>query len=113
MNKDLEISKEIEKLNGIFADMSEEDKKLSEGLIQNAAFMAVTLKELQAEVTAHGSVLHVQSGNGFDTVKDNPAQKAYTTMISRYAGVIQQLHKMLPKAVEEQEKDALSEWLDE
>lgn len=96
MDKDTEIKKEIAKLNKIFKDIPEDKKKLCEGLIQNAAFMYVTLSELQQEVIKHGAMISYTSGNGFDTIKDNPAQKAYTTMIARYSGIINQLSSLLP-----------------
>ena len=100
MDKDKQISAEIKKLNKIFKDLPEDKKSLTEGLIKNAAFMFVTLEELQKEVNEHGAMIQTQSGNGFDTIKDNPAQKAYTTMISRYSAIIDQLNKMLPSTSE-------------
>ena len=95
-SKEKQIEYEIEKLNGIFHFLPEDKKRLCEGLIQNAAFMKVTLEELQADVVEHGAMIKCQSGNGFDTIKDNPAQKAYATMISRYSSVIDQLESYLP-----------------
>ena len=95
-NKDELIELEIIKLNEIFHYLPEDKKKLCEGLIQNAAFMKVTLEELQADVIEHGAMISCQSGNGFKTIKDNPAQKAYATMISRYSSIIDQLESYLP-----------------
>lgn len=96
MEKDPEIKKELRKLKKIFADIPENKKQLCGNLIQNAAFMAVTLRELQEEVLLNGAIIPTKSGNGFETIKDNPAQKAYTTMIARYAQVIGQLQGLLP-----------------
>ena len=90
------IQDEIEKLNEIFRFLPSDKKELCEGLIQNAAFMKVTLLELQEDVNAHGAMIACMSGNGFTTIKDNPAQKAYATMISRYTSVIDQLSSYLP-----------------
>ncbi len=111
MTKDKEIKKEIDKLNNIFKDIPEDKKSLCEGLIKNAAFMYVTLEELQEEVNENGAMIKYQSGNGFDTIKDNPAQKAYTTMISRYSGIIDQLNKMLPSDKNIQNNDELLDFL--
>lgn len=105
------INKEVKKLNAIFKDMPADKKKLCEGLIQNAAFMHVTLLELQQEVLEHGAMIQATSGNGFDTIKDNPAQKAYTTMISRYSAIIDQLQKMLPSDNMAQNNDELLDFL--
>ena len=95
-SKEKEIKKEKTKLQKIFKDLPEDVKSVSEGLVQNAAFMFVTLQELQEEIKEKGAIIECKSGNGFDTVKDNPAQKAYTTMISRYTVIIKQLTDLLP-----------------
>ena len=111
MDKTLEIKKEEKKLNTIFKDIPEDKKSLCEGLIKNAAFMYVTLEELQEEINENGAMIKYQSGNGFDTIRDNPAQKAYTTMISRYTGIIEQLNKMLPSDKIMQNNDELLDFL--
>lgn len=111
MDKTLEIKKEEKKLNTIFKDIPEDKKSLCEGLIKNAAFMYVTLEELQKEINENGAMIKYQSGNGFDTIRDNPAQKAYTTMISRYTGIIEQLNKMLPSDKIMQNNDELLDFL--
>lgn len=111
MDKTLEIKKEEKKLNTIFKDIPEDKKSLCEGLIKNAAFMYVTLEELQEEINENGAMIKYQSGNGFDTIRDNPAQKAYTTMISRYTGIIDQLNKMLPSDKIMQNNDELLDFL--
>lgn len=109
MEKKDQISAELRKLKKLFEDVPANKRDLCDGLIQNAAFMAVTLKELQTEVIANGAVISCQSGNGFDTIKDNPAQKAYTTMVSRYTDVINRLMQLLPD--ETQQKDELMDFL--
>lgn len=96
LDKNKLIKDETEKLNEIFRFLPADKKELCEGLIQNAAFMKATLCELQEEVNEHGAMISCQSGNGFKTIKDNPAQKAYATMISRYISIIDQLASYLP-----------------
>lgn len=110
-DKTSDIKKELTTLNAIFKDIPEDKKKLVNGLIENAAFMRVTLKDLQQEVIDHGAMIATTSGNGFDMIKDNPAQKAYTTMVSRYASVIDQLIKLLPKEDQAGPRDELLEFL--
>lgn len=104
MDKDELIKKEIRELNKLFRDIPANRKKLVDGLIQNAAFMRVTLEELQGEVIENGAVIQCQSGNGFDTIKDNPAQKAYTTMVARYTQIINQLQNFLPNDNEDKDE---------
>ena len=94
--KDKKIISEIEKLNKIFANMSDDKKALCAKLIQNAAFMAVTLEELQEKINTDGAVMSFVNGNGFETIQEHPAQKSYNTMINRYSAVIRQLSDLLP-----------------
>lgn len=96
LERNKKICEEMEKLEEIFADVPENRKKLVEGLIQNASFMKVVLLELQEDVAEHGATITTMTGNGFETIKDNPAQKAYTSMVSKYSVVIRQLQKLLP-----------------
>ena len=96
LEKEKKIKSEISKLNKIFKDLSENKKKLCESLIQNAAFMAVTLEELQATIKEEGPVMRHTNGNGFEVLQEHPAQKTYNTMINRYASVIKQMSDMLP-----------------
>lgn len=94
--KDEKILKEIEKLNGIFANIAVDKKELCAKLIQNAAFMSVTLEELQEKINTEGAVMNFVNGNGFETIQEHPAQKSYNTMINRYSAVIRQLSDLLP-----------------
>lgn len=93
---DKAIKKEITKLNKIFKNINEDKKKLCDNLIKNAAFMAVTLNELQTEINDKGPIITGTNGNGFEVSQENPAQKSYNTMINRYTSVIKQLADMLP-----------------
>lgn len=111
MEKDRKISAELSKLRKLFKGIPKNKQALCYGLLQNAAFMSVTLGDLQAEIVANGAVIPCQSGNGFDTIKDNPAQKAYTTMIARYSGIINQLLSLLP--AEDDAKDILADFRNE
>ena len=98
MAKDRRISKEIRKLKKIFERIPENKQELVERLIENAAFMTVTLEDLQEKVRSEGPVVEITNGNGFRTTSEHPAQKSYNTMIARYAGVIKQLTDLLPDA---------------
>ena len=57
MDKVKRIKEEKTKLEGIFKDIPESKKKLCAKLIENAAFMAVTLEDLQEIVNQEGPVI--------------------------------------------------------
>lgn len=96
MNKLTRIKAEKDKLNKIFADIPENKKKLCAKLIENAAFMAVTLEDLQEIVNEEGAIITAKNGNGFDITQEHPAQKSYVGMLAKYSSVINQLHNLLP-----------------
>lgn len=108
--KDKRISAEMKKFKEIFKDIPDNKKELVEGLIQNAAFMRVTMLELQENIKNEGATLESMTGNGFIVIKENPASKIYTTMVSRYAVVIQQLQKLLPS--DEVQTDEFFDFID-
>lgn len=90
------VAKELRKLKTIYKDIPQSKKKLCEGLMQNAAFMAATLEDLQEKIAESGPVITQVNGNGFETTMEHPAQKSYCNMVARYNGVIKQLADLLP-----------------
>lgn len=90
------LKREISKLNKIFKNIGEDKKKLCDNLIRNAAFMAVTLEDLQNEINNNGPIVTCINGNGFEVQKENPAQTSYNAMINRYTAVIKVLTDLLP-----------------
>ena len=103
---DERISKEIRKLKRIFKNISKDKKTLCEKLIQNAAFMAVTLEDLQETIKEEGAIKSCVNGNGFLVMQEHPAQKSYNSMINRYASVIKQLQDLLPDNKQENMRNA-------
>ncbi len=83
-------------MNKIFEKIPENKKNLCKKLIENAAFMAATLDELQKEINENGPVITTVNGNGFEVMQENPAQKSYISMIGKYNQTISQLTSLLP-----------------
>ena len=88
------IKREREKLAEVFAKMDENKRKTAEKLMDNAAFMAVTLEYQNGE-------------NQFGT-KKSPEVEVYNTMIKNYTTVIKTLCDLLPES--NGEMNALTEW---
>lgn len=100
-SKDERIKKELKKLKSLYKELPKNKQKLSEKLIANAAFMAVTLEDLQAVINKKGAILKQKNGNGFTVTQEHPAQKSYNTMIGKYTAVIAKLDEMLPEEIGE------------
>lgn len=109
-SKDDRIKQELRKLKALYKELPKNKQKLTEKLIANAAFMAVTLEDLQTEVNKKGAVIKQKNGNGFTVVQESAAQKSYNVMIGKYTAVIAKLDEMLP---EEIGKSKLGKFLDE
>lgn len=111
LSKEEQIKEEEKRLLKIFINLDKDKKAINQKLISNAAFMAVTLQELQDRINKDGAVINYVNGNGFDTINEHPAQKSYNTMINRYTTVIKQLTDLVSKDIPKDEKDELLEFL--
>ena len=112
--KEQKIKSEVSKLKKIYKEIDKDRMVLAIKLIENAAFMTVTLKDLQEQIVEEGSIVTATNGNGFETTQENPAQKAYNAMMQRFTPCIKQLTDMLPssKAAEAKKAgDALKEFI--
>lgn len=95
-SKDKRIEEELTVLTEVLADIPENKKKVASGLIENAAFMRATLKELQEKVNEDGAVVEKTNGNGFEVCRENPALTAYSKVLTGYNKTVGQLVALLP-----------------
>ncbi len=100
------IAQELEKLNTLYRDLPENKLKLLAPLIQNAAFMKVTLEELQETINAEGATDEYCNGANQFGRKQSANIQAYNSLIKNYNAVIDRLEKLLPA---ELKKSKLSE----
>lgn len=103
--------KEIEKLKEMFSGISDDKKKLADNLIEEAAFMKITLDVLKVRIQLDGPTYEFKQGKQ-QMIVENPAQKSYNTMINRYNAICNSLVNLLPQdAKESNEDDKLVELL--
>lgn len=100
MELDDRIEKEEKRLKGLFKDLTQDKKKIAEKLFQNAAFMAITLEDLQQWLNDNGTVSKYQNGENQWGYKKSPEVELYNTMIKNYSTIIKQLTDLLPKGVD-------------
>lgn len=99
-----EINREKKRLSSIYTDIPAKRKDLAEGLIENAAFTRIRLKELQADIAIYGlTELFSQSENQEPYSRKRPEADLYNTMLVNYLKYIKQLNDMLPKDVDAKE----------
>ena len=109
VSKETRIKRARKELGKIFADLDEKRAKIAENLIDKAAFMTVTLEDLQEEISKNGCVSEYQNGENQFGTKKSPEVEVYNTMIKNYTQVVKQLCDMLPEAAS-REASALAEW---
>ena len=91
------INKEIKRLKELFKKMDETKLKLAEKLIENAAFMSVTLDELKEDIRDNGVKEEYCNGENQYGYKESVESKNYNTMIKNYMNIIKQLNDMMPE----------------
>jgi len=96
-----QIKAEIKRLEKIFANIDKDKSDLCNQLIQNAAFMAVSLRDLQEQIKKDGWVEDYQNGANQKGRKTGSAAVLYTKLINNYRQTIGDLCKLLPKGEQE------------
>jgi len=67
-----------------------------ESLIRNAAFMAVSLEELQEIINEEGYTVEYQNGANQSGTKQSDAVKTHIAMTKNHAAIIKQLCELVP-----------------
>lgn len=102
--KDTLISEEEARLTGIFSGIGSDQAAVCTELIRNAAFMAVSLRDLQDLLNDGGYVEPYQNGPNQSGTRIAPAAQIYTKLIANYNAVIKSLVALLPEGDKEAAK---------
>lgn len=92
--------KELKKLKKIVELLPEDKKKITEGLIADAAFMAEQLELLRAHIMEHGWSDTYQNGANQFGKKNSVEADSYLKLQKSYASTIKQLTDLLPDQAE-------------
>lgn len=104
LTKEQKIKKEIARLKRVFKDLDKNKLQTVESLIKNAAFMAVSLEELQEIINAEGYVVEYQNGENQKGTKQSDAVKTYIAMTKNHAAIIKQLTDLVPPEKKKESK---------
>lgn len=107
MAKDKRTKEDITKLNRIkleknklsrqYLKLDPRTKKVAASLIENAAFMIVTLEDLQKTINENGVITEYQNGENQWGTKKSPEVEIYNTMIKNHMVIMKQLTDLLPE----------------
>lgn len=110
LDKEKNIKQEINRIKKLYKEFPKEKTKVLEGLINEAAFIKISLEELRENLLKNGfTEVFEQGEQRFN--RERPEVKIYTTFIQRYSNVMKQLIDLLPVEVKKEEADELLEFL--
>ena len=97
MTKENRISAELNRISVYFEDVDANQRAIVTPLLQNAAFMKVTLEDLQESIIMQGTTDEYQNGANQHGIKQSAQLQAYNSLIKNYANVIKTLSGLLPR----------------
>lgn len=110
LDKEKNIKQEINRIKKLYKDFPKEKSKVLEGLINESAFIKISLEELRDNLLKNGfTEVFEQGEQRFN--RERPEVKIYTTFIQRYSNVMKQLIDLLPVEVKKEEADELLAFL--
>ncbi len=105
------IEKEIKRIKRLFKVLDKDTLSTLQSLIKNAAFMSVTLDDLQDAMNQNGVISEYQNGENQWGTKKSPEVEIYNTMIKNHMTIMKQLVDLLPEQETNHKKDMLLEFL--
>ena len=107
LTKDQRIWREYDRMKELFATMPENELRFCDPLLQNAAFMAVTLQDLQIAINANGVTDVYQNGANQSGTKASADLQAYNSLAKVYNALMDKLSNRLPKEIKQSRLAAL------
>ena len=109
MDKVNRIKTEQDRLIQIFSDLDDNELQVARGLISQAAFMLITLEDLQEAIENNGSVGEYQNGEHQHGKKQSAELQAYNQTLRSYNAVIGKLLKIVPQKTTKTETE-IEKW---
>ena len=107
LTKDERISEEYGRMKDLFATMPENELRFCDPLLQNAAFMKVTLEDLQKAINENGVTDSYQNGANQSGTKASADLQAYNSLAKVYNALMDKLSAKLPKEIRKSKLQAM------
>ena len=92
------IRAELNRLNRYFRNVDENQRANASHLMQNAAFMVVTLQDLQEIINNEGTTTDYSNGKDLYGERPSACLQSYIVILKNYAGIVKSLSQLLPGA---------------
>ena len=110
LSKEKRIKREYIRMKKMFAALPENELKFCDPLLQNAAFMCVTLQDLQVAINENGTSDVYKNGRNQSGIKASADLQAYNSLAKVYNALMDKLSAKLPKEIK---KSKLAAMMDE
>ena len=89
--------KEQNRIKKIYKNLPKEQLELNKKLIERAAYMLVSLEDMEAKINADGLVVTMPQGS-YQIERAHPLLQPYHAMVKNYNATIKQLSDLSPSA---------------
>jgi len=115
LDKEKRIKREISRLKSLLKKMEIDKKQVDcmRTLIENAAFMAITLDDLKNEINEEGTTSEYKNGVNQYGTKKSPAVETYNTMIKNYMIISKQIIDTFPEVKPKEAGDGFDEFVND
>ena len=105
--KETRVAKEKKRLLGIFKDLEHNKLQTCHALIDRAAFITVSLQDLEELLNETGWVEYYQNGENQSGIKKAAAADVHISLTKNLNAIIKQLLELVPPAQKESRLNAL------
>ena len=93
MEKDKRIAKEVARIKKLYKDLPKNRQDSLKKLIERAAFMAVSLEDMETKIQEEGQVVSMRQGE-YTIDRAHPLLTTYNAMIKNYTATVKLLDEV-------------------
>ncbi|MCC0641618.1 hypothetical protein IC217_15695 [Clostridioides sp. ES-W-0017-02] len=110
LEKEKKIKQEVSRLKKNYKDLEKEKVKILDGLVNEAAFLKISLEETREILTKEGlTEIFKQGKQEFE--RERLQVKIYLNFMKLYSSVMKQLIDIIPSDIKQEEEDELIEFI--
>ena len=98
--------KEQNRIKKIYKNLPKERLEFAKKLIERAAYMLVSLEDMEEKISEDGLVVRMPQGS-YEIERAHPLLQPYNAMVKNYNATIKQLSELLPNTEADQAGQAL------
>ena len=104
MDKEKEIKKETRRLKAVFKDLDPNKLKTVDALIARAAYITITLQELEEDLNQEGWIEEYQNGRNQSGLKKSAKAEVHISLTKNLNAIMKQLLDLVPPAQKKESK---------